>query len=367
MTNIKNKLVSDMLFLYSEETAIIHTNHGRNPNDPSKLNNAYPITFGDIETIGKYDNKHFKEELLVEDDSFKFIFFLELTFYHFLLDILMQILVAKSVYSNATIILDIAGAVPDFDKSLLKTESLKREDVRLLPLGQYKEKILNYIDLIEQLQKNNIKYILIDSHTQYLKANKIHVTQTFPVGMTYNSINLLSKNLIENNVLDKNIVKDKKIYLSRRHMKSLADESTNPDSRVRSIINYFFRDHNARIDNEIILENFLKDNFGFEIIIPEVEFTKGLTEQIEYFSKAKIIMSLTSSGLTNQLFADSNCTIIELLTPINSNKEEGYHCQYSQMSHYLKKRYISIPHNRSVNDIINAISSNKYIQKVLES
>ena len=56
-----------------------------------------------------------------------------------------------------------------------------------------------------------------------------------------------------------------------------------------------------------IIDNFCKHNFEF--IDPG---TLSMSEQIDYFSQARIIVGETGSALTSLLFSSNQCQVIEL-------------------------------------------------------
>ena len=71
--------------------------------------------------------------------------------------------------------------------------------------------------------------------------------------------------------------------------------------------------------------------FGFEIISMD---GKGLTEEIQIFSQAKIIVGPTGAALTNLLFADPGSTVIELLPNGLRNNCFCALANYSQANYY---------------------------------
>ena len=126
-------------------------------------------------------------------------------------------------------------------------------------------------------------------------------------------------------VKEKDKIPFKKVYLSRRkvwrnieendlYQKGLKIDLNSKKSRPRTEI---------RIFEEEKLENFLS-NYNFEILHPEEFFDKDYISQINYFYEVKTLMSVTSSGLVNQMLMQSNTNIIEISTPLMfiENKKE---------------------------------------------
>lgn len=66
-----------------------------------------------------------------------------------------------------------------------------------------------------------------------------------------------------------------------------------------------------RVANEAELEPILQD-YGFEVVAAE---KLGLREQIDLFSEAEAVVGLHGAGLTNMIFADSGCKVLEIFDP----------------------------------------------------
>lgn len=110
------------------------------------------------------------------------------------------------------------------------------------------------------------------------------------------SLSILSDRLKQNflpNVVG--LVKPKKIYISREFQGG------------------------RRLINELELICFLKKR-GFEIVHPE---KLSLTEQAHLFSQAIIIVSCSGAALTNLIYCDSRCTVMEII-PNSSTKRQSH-------------------------------------------
>lgn len=143
----------------------------------------------------------------------------------------------------------------------------------------------------------------------------------------------------------------RKVYLSRRNVapRLMAELPDGLSGKV-----------DDRILDEPILEDFFAMN-GFEIVCPEDDF-ESIEEQINYFNSVKTLVSITSSGITNQMFMQPGSTIVEIVTafvgPGDSpgTGQESLHLLYSPMSYILNNIYIGIPnHDKLSKTIINAI------------
>jgi len=356
---IEQKMIDDILMCdYSEDTEII----SRSMTTHTGSYRAYFSTLDEVQnkTAVTFDNN--LEKVIVK---------LELSFYHVWTDTLSMVLFLKESNPDILLIIDYGQHDTRIYHSLYQEGRLTRETVNLFTQNEIPTtaRAQAYMDFVEQLEKHNIEYSWVDLTKEYIVANKIYLPHHYTLGLSQPFLKRLSEKSIEVNVLNKNLKKDKKIYLSRKHMK-LSDkkaQETNGSQRFPSIINNFFKYHNDRVDDEEAVENFLRNEFGFEIIYPEIMFDKGMSEQINYMNQVKIVASLTSSSLSNLTYMNSDATIIEFTAPLNTEGYETYHTQYQEMAQFLNQDYISVPHNRSADDIINSIKNNKYLLKVLGS
>ena len=165
--------------------------------------------------------------------------------------------------------------------------------------------------------------------------------------------------------MDLESIPDKKIYISRKHI---------PDRTYGSIKRLPFSDDNRLYDDDI-LEEYLRSK-GFEIVIPEN--LANFEEQINLFSKAKIIVSLTSSGITNCFFMRPGSKLLEIMSPITSsdfNPDENGECTGMQSLHHIyvglaflkSHTYIGIPNwTRHSQDIINYIEERDFLKRLLD-
>ena len=224
---------------------------------------------------------------------------------------------------------------------------------------------LLFLDLTKQLDKNNIKYHIINLFDYYVLCNNVYIIdfdEFSSLTFTPYMLNLTSDTLKNKNITNRLNIKNKKIYLSRSNQKQ---EFNYPDDQRKSLYNFFSPYSFSRIDDEKKLESFLTKNFNFEII-DESFFSNGFEEQIDYINQAKILMSLSGSGCINMLFLDKTATFIELYCPLTVIPYETYHSQYSRLANHLELEYINIPHNRNAQEIIDQINNDEYIYNLLK-
>ena len=156
----------------------------------------------------------------------------------------------------------------------------------------------------------------------------------------------------------------RKVYLSRKNI-----EPRNYDCIKEGLstnIDY-------RMYDEEVLEKYFKDA-GIEVVYPE-DF-KSMEDQINFFNQVSLIISVTSSGLTNSIFMNEGTTMLELVTsfPLITDTEEDGRCNgtetlhhiYQDVSYLTNKQYISISnYTRQAKDIVGIIEGSKLLQGVL--
>lgn len=130
-----------------------------------------------------------------------------------------------------------------------------------------------------------------------------------------------------------------------------------------------------RIDDEQALEEYLK-SLGFIILYPE-DF-KTYRDQLSMISRAKILMSITSSSLSACLAMQKNTTVVELVTslsmpkgpnePAGSEYISALHDHYWQQSRVVNNFYVGISNEKkNAQEVIASIESNKDLKTLLSS
>lgn len=129
----------------------------------------------------------------------------------------------------------------------------------------------------------------------------------------------------------------------------------------------------TRIDDEQLLENYLK-NLGFEVLIPE-DFN-SYQAQLDYISEAKILASITSSGLYGAYALNPEATVVEFVTPFGETDATGNliahttsleDC-YRAIALTQGNRYVPISNlNCRAEDIISQIESDANLKALLSS
>ena len=96
----------------------------------------------------------------------------------------------------------------------------------------------------------------------------------------------------------------RKLFISRKMQGDKED--------IYDAQNFSYHNDN-RIDNHEELEKIFLD-LGFEIV--DTEVFSDFNDQIKLFKEAKIVASLTSSGIANALFMNNGSTLVEIVTPL---------------------------------------------------
>lgn len=228
------------------------------------------------------------------------------------------------------------------------------------------------------LKDAEIAYDLIDlSKYNGIIINNFHVLLDIPT-----SGNKPEKvfNFYKKYIVNDATVPHRMVYLSRRH---ITDRSYVNDRAAFTKEAGTLDDH--RIDNHDEIDNFFR-GLGFEIIIPEIDF-KNFEDQIKYFHDVKVLVSATSSGLSNAIFMQPGQTVIEIESPItvivnetkndtlsdiiqgpneNSVFQLELHNFYKTISFYKNHLYLAIPNQtKNSEDIIRFISTHDVSNKIL--
>jgi hypothetical protein len=128
-----------------------------------------------------------------------------------------------------------------------------------------------------------------------------------------------------------------------------------------------------RMYEEHVLEEYFR-GLGVEVVCPE-DF-KTMEDQINFFNEVSLIISVTSSGLTNSVFMQDGTTMLELVTsfPQQYEIEDREECEGTETLHHIyhavayltNKQYMSIPnYTRQARDIIDIIEGSELLQGVL--
>jgi hypothetical protein len=210
--------------------------------------------------------------------------------------------------------------------------------------------VTKYLDKELTRRGHRVEYAETD---KFYINNFIHVKT--PFGIPVHDLKPVSDFLVEN--LSPQVpTATKKIYLSRRK------------------VTYSFLD---RIDDEEGLEEYVK-TLGFEVVYPE-DFD-SYHEQLDKISEAKVLMSLTSSGLSASLVLAPETWVVELSSFMHVKSgdpalENGYDIRYSSfhdhyrvMSTVRNGLYLSISNREArLDKVVQHIESSGSLKSLLLS
>jgi hypothetical protein len=193
-----------------------------------------------------------------------------------------------------------------------------------------------------------------------LKVNNFHILDVELVDNTTSNLISARNNILKN--IPEPLPPHEVVYLSRtmievREMGTfLPGLSSDVDQRVR--------------DEEVLINYFKKNNVN--IVNPENFLTAE--DQIKYFQNVKVLISLTSSGMSNAVFMKPGGFVVELTTSFINRIEdygprhgvETLHNLYMPMSYKLGHNYMSIPNpSRDPHDIIKSFKSGNILEYLL--
>ena len=224
--------------------------------------------------------------------------------------------------------------------------------------------------LAAKFKKMGHSIVFLDNNYAYVN-NLVFYQEThhFDPGSTSEVASFLSEDL------DFSKTPDQKIYLSRGKTTTF-----NGSANMNEICNIDPKDHEAivsyrnknvykfsdRVDDEKLLEDYFK-SLGFRVVYPE-DFPTYL-DQLQTISSARVLASITSSGLVASLVMRPGSAVVELSTPLEEGDSGTYrvHVHYRELSDVNRKIYISIPHRRIAKEIIEEIEENIPLKKYLLS
>ena len=218
-------------------------------------------------------------------------------------------------------------------------------------------------------------------HTvKYIDADEFYVSNfiSFTVPIRNNSANMGIVADFFSEGLDYSKPPTKKIYLSRA---KTTTRKGNKKYRIRnaqellkdeltSLRNNNIYQFSDRIDDEEALEEYLK-TLGFTIFC--AEDNDSYRDQLQLFASSKIVMSITSSGLSLCSVMSPNTLVVELVSPMdalgNRNQDAPtFQDIYKNISTLKANLYLGISnrHGKAEN-IIRSIESNPALKTLLSS
>lgn len=158
------------------------------------------------------------------------------------------------------------------------------------------------------------------------------------------------------------------VYLSRRAVGERPFTSPIPPDHEQMTI--FNRTSDIRLVNEHLLEEYL-GSIGFAIISPEE--LEDVNEQISIMKNAKVLMSATSSGLSNMMFMEPGSMVVELsisfINPganLSGNNVYHVHSFYYEMAYSCGHTYMSLNNSTAqAEDMIAKIENNQSLKNLL--
>lgn len=286
--------------------------------------NTYLLEFNNSFILKEYHDQIDLPNKFIDNQQ-KFILYVHLSYYHFIVDVIAQI--ANQHQIN-----------PDTHFILATDASEKWEQFHHVRF------------LATFLDTHNIKFTIIDfKKHKGIIINNFVIYDNLPSGLKlfYNNSDIIKKYF--QIFINKDIEPYRKVYLSRKVLSANRTESELEDP--------------FRIDNEEILEQYFQ-SIGFEIIYPE--HFENFIDQINFFNEVKHLVSLSGAGLTNLLLMQNNQVITELLTevktPENLMSWPKIADFYFKLSFMNNKSYIFIPHNRSADELI--IKLNNFFESI---
>lgn len=275
---------------------------------------THVLEFNNQFVLKQYDNNTYLPNQFIDNEQ-KFVLYVHLSYYHFIIDVVAQIANQHQKNPNTHFIL-----VTDVPEKWEQFHHVK------------------FLDTF--LKTHNIKFTIIDfTKHKSIIINNFFIYDNLPSGLKIfeNNPNIIQKYFQV--FINKEVKPYRKIYLSRKVLSANRTESELEDP--------------FRIDNEEVLEKYF-ESIGFEIVYPE--YFKNFIDQINFFNEVKHLVSLSGAGLTNLLLMQDHQIITELLTEVKTPENKMSWPKitdfYFKLSFINNKTYLSISHDRSADELV---------------
>jgi hypothetical protein len=283
--------------------------------------------------ISGYIDSSSKKTLNILGNRKKLVVSMVDSFYHTLLDNISQIVYAIESYPKHELIIDISET----------SKTLARET------GQSYHNVFLYF--LETLKMKKIKYRLVNLK----KYDIIYINNFRVINYELESIKKASVvyDFFKNRLSNPKAKPTKKVFISR----SL---TTGRDYNAPTLTH----SNDDRMDDHESLDNFF-ESMGYEIV--RTETLGSFQEQIDLFYEAKVVASITGSGLANAAFMQPGQTLIEIITPLvvpvgvpgrPKDITDPYYTQelhnfYKNLAFYKDHTYFGIHNNERNFEILN--------------
>lgn len=211
------------------------------------------------------------------------------------------------------------------------------------------------------LKENKINHIFLDSsrHENVL-INNFYYSDSINTQPIPNPISTIGE-CFSQYVKDLNVLPNKKVYLSRKSVKTKTFEFEGYEKD-------FIDKKISRVYDEEALEIYFKTK-GFEIIYPENFLS--FEDQINFFYQVKTLVSLSGGGSLNCIFMQPNTNVVELVTYLTTPAGQPYrdgkfidshHQFFADACNEKDIFYHSVKNSTKLSaDIIKKIELNKYL------
>ena len=302
--------------------------------------------FPGINMIPGYVSANSEKTLNLINNKKKLVFSIVNSYYHSVLDNMSEIIYTMALHPKNELIIDVSELDSYFRRIndnyhapfLYFLEVLESRNIkyRVVNLKQYDVVYINNFRVIaypfETAQKAELVYEFFKPELSNIKAlptKNVFVSRSKTVGREYDAPGLSHKN-------------------------------------------------DNRMDSHQKLEEYFR-SLGYEVV--NTEDFSSFKEQIEYFYQAKVIASITGSGLTNAAFMRPGQTLIEIVTPLvvpvarpgeTKDITDPYYVQeihnfYKNLAFYKDHSYFAI-HNesRSFDELKSKIEKDPRIKMFLD-
>lgn len=204
--------------------------------------------------------------------------------------------------------------------------------------------------ILNMLTNKKVRYRLVNIKNETVKVKDAKYFHTVPFQSSFvDDVYDYCSGFV-----DRSKKPDKVIYLARSKVKPKEEGSIFYDRDRDTLV----VKNDLRIEDEEKLVEFFIEN-GIEIVYPE-DF-KNFGEQVKFLNNVRVMICPSGSGMANMIFMQPGGIVVELQTPVVVGAKQQVHPFYASFCWVKKHIYITIPHERKSDTIIDIFTNRRLL------